>query len=133
MALHVSELDQFAVEELEKAFPDEASLPQEYDSILWTGFKEDQGTCDITGQILARPKGWEKHEAAGGRWKFAVVCMFCHDLGGTYLRGMRFPRHSHAETDGRLPFSCDPKDIEKMVRTATQNSIKRLLWVIGEN
>ena len=132
MALHVSELDEFAVDELNKAFTDEASLPASYDSIMWTGFKEDRGTVDIFGQIIARPKGWRTHEAPRSLWKFSVVCMFCHDIGGDYLRGMRFPKHPDHGRDGKFPFDCDPENIEKLVRESMRKAIEKLVVLMKE-
>ena len=126
MALSVKELDQFVYDELRKAFPEERRLPAGYDSIFWTGFKQDQGNCDIFGQILARPEGWQTSKVSPYKWKYGVVCMYCHDLGGDYLRGMRFPEHNHAELDGRLPFDCAPKEIERLVREAAVQGIETI-------
>jgi hypothetical protein len=121
MSIQIESLDRAAQEELSNQFPDEASLPKGYDRIFLTGFKQSEGSVDLSGQIIARPSDW-RTPAARSRWVYHTMTIFFQDVGGIYLRGMSFPKSKHP----------DPQDfdlegnLDKVVRFKVKTGVMNL-------
>lgn len=88
MAICVTKLDEIVAEELDKEFMNGESIPEGLDRVFWTGFKEDQATVDIVGQILGRPVDWRSNST----WLYQGIALTCQETGGAVYEGMRFPR-----------------------------------------